>query len=120
MVETTAVFLPAEPNFLPVGMAEGRVVDHDVFGGNTLGLEIGLEDLVGGARIDIISARQHPALHRAAIFAHQIVDSRNRLLVGRGTGIEDILRAFLTLILDRIKEQAIQLLEDRQHRFARH
>ena len=38
MVETTAVFLPAEPNFLisatidlPVGMAERRVVDHDVF-----------------------------------------------------------------------------------------
>ena len=72
MVETTAVFLPAEPNFLivghdvlPVGMAERRVVDHDVVRRDALRLQVGLEDLVGGARIDVVGAGQHPALHLA-------------------------------------------------------
>ncbi len=47
---------------LPVGMAERRVVDHDVFGRDALRLEVGLEDLVGGARIDVVGAGQNPAL----------------------------------------------------------
>src|SRR5882757_4869035 len=37
---------------LPIGMTERRVVDHDVFLRHALRLQIGLEDLVGGARID--------------------------------------------------------------------
>jgi hypothetical protein len=73
MVDTTAVFLPAEPNFLILetmvcqSEAERRVVDHDVLVLHPLELEVGFEDLVGGARIDVVGAGQHPALHRAAV-----------------------------------------------------
>ena len=49
---------------LPVGKAERRVVDHDVFGGNLEHVfEVGFEDLVGGARIDVVGAFEHPTLH---------------------------------------------------------
>ena len=75
---------------LPVGVSERRVVDQDVFVLDALRLQIGLEDLVGGARVDIVRAREHPALHRSTVLAHQIVDGRDRLLVGRGAGVEDI------------------------------
>jgi hypothetical protein len=69
-------------------MTERRVVDHDVFFGNTLGLQVGLEDLVGGARIDVVGAGQHPALD--AFLVHQVVHRRDRLLVRRGAGVEDV------------------------------
>ena len=51
---------------LPVGEAERRVVDHDVLVRDALQLQIGGEDLVGRARIDVVGAFEHPALHRAA------------------------------------------------------
>ena len=47
---------------LPVGMAERRVVDHDVLGFDALRLQISFEDLVGRARIDVVGAGEHPAL----------------------------------------------------------
>src|SRR5690606_2922705 len=39
---------------LPVGMAERGVVDHDVPGIHTLALQVGLKDLVGGTRVNIV------------------------------------------------------------------
>jgi len=56
MVETTAVFLPAEPNFLMSATSsasrngERRVADHDVFFFDAFGPQISFQDLVGGAR----------------------------------------------------------------------
>ena len=105
---------------LPVGMTERRVVDHDVFLGHALRFQVGLQDLVGRLRIDVVGAGEHPALHRAAVLAHQVVDGRDGLLVRRGAGVEHVALAFLALILDGIEEQAVQFLEHRQHGLARH
>ena len=87
---------------------------------DALRLQIGLEDLVGGARIDVVGACQHPALHLAAVLAHQVVDGRDRLLVRRGAGVEHVALALLALVLDRIEQDRVQLLEHRQHGLARH
>ena len=87
---------------------------------HALGQEIGLEDLVGRARIDVVRSCEHPALHGAAFLAHQVVDGRDRLLVGSGAGIEDVALALLTLVLHRVEEDRVELLEDREHRLARH
>ena len=89
-------------------------------GRDALRLQERLEDLVGGARIDVVGAFEHPALHVAAFLAHEVFDRGDRLLIGRGAGIEDVVGALLALILHGIEEQAVQLLEHRQHRFARH
>ena len=105
---------------LPVGVAERRVVDHDVFVLDALRLQIGLEDLVGGARIDVVGALEHPALHRAAVLAHQVVDGGDRLLVRRGAGVEHVALGLFAFVLHRIEQDRVELLEHRQHRFARH
>ena len=99
-------------------VTERRVVDHDVFLLDALRLQIGLKDLVGGARIDVVGAREHPALH--LLFLHQIVDRRDRLLVRRGAGVEHVALALLALVLHRIEQDRVQLLEHRQHGLARH
>ena len=87
-------------------------------GGDALRLQVGLEDLVGRARIHVVGAFEHPALH--ADFLHQVVDRRNRLLVRRGAGVDHVLRRLLALVLHRVEEQAVVLLEHRQHRLPRH
>ena len=87
-------------------------------GGDALGQQVGLEDLVGGARIDVVGAFEHPALHGDVL--HQVVDRGNRLLVRRRAGVDDVLRRLLALVLHRVEEQAVVLLEHRQHRLAGH
>jgi len=94
-------------------MTERRVVDHNVLGRDTLGLEVGFKNLVGGARIDVISTRQHPALH--LFFLGQVIDSGNGLLVRRRAGIDDVALAFLAFILHGIEQNIVQLLEHRQN-----
>ncbi len=49
-----------------------------------------------------------------------VIDRRDRLLVRRGPGIEDVALTLLALVLDRIEQDRVQLLEDRQHRLAAH
>ncbi len=127
MVETIAVFLPCEANSLtcgddrlPVGEAERRVGLHDVVVGDALGVQEGAQDLVGRARVDVVGAEQHEPRGAAAGLAHQVFDGRDRLLVRRRPGVEDVLRALLALVLDRVEQKAVQLLEHRQHRLARH
>ncbi len=105
---------------LPVGEAERRVVDHDVLGRHALELQVGLEDLVGRARIDVVGAFEHPALHRAAVGAHEVVDGGDRLLVGRGAGVEHVALGFLALVLHGIEQDRVELLEHRQNGLARH
>jgi hypothetical protein len=39
------------------------MVDHDVLVRHAFLLEVGFEDLVGSAWIDVVGAFQHPALH---------------------------------------------------------
>ncbi len=94
---------------LPVGMTERRVVDHDVFRLDALGLQVGLEDLVRRARIDVVRAGEYPALDLLVL--HQVVDGRDRLLVRGGAGVEDVLRGLFAFILNRIEQDGVQLLE---------
>ena len=85
---------------------------------DALRLQVGLEDLVGRARIDVVGARQHPALH--LLFLGEIVDRRDRLLVRGGAGVEHVALALLAFVLHRIEQDRVQLLEHRQHGLARH
>ena len=81
-------------------------------------LQVGFEDLVGGARIDVVGAGQHPALHLFVL--HQVVDGRDRLLVRRRTGVEHVALGLFAFVLHRIEQDRVQFLEHRQHGFARH
>ena len=99
-------------------MAERRIDRHNVLRRYPLCGEISVQDPVGRARIDVVSAEKNPSANLAAFLAHEVSDSRNCLLVGRGARIEDVARAFLALVLHRVKKQAVQLLEDRQNGFA--
>ena len=105
---------------LVIGMAEGRVFLHDVRIRHPLAVEEGPQDLVGGARIDVVRSEQHEALSAAAFVAHQVLDRRNGLLVGGRAGVEHVLFQFFTFVLHRIEQQTVQLREDRQHRLAAH
>ncbi len=87
-------------------MAEGRVLLHDVGVGHALALQEGAQDLVGRARVDVVGAQQHPALGAAAVLAHQVLDRRDRLLVGRGAGVEDVLAELFAFVLHRVEQQA--------------
>ena len=75
---------------LPVGVAEGGIVDHNVFGLHSLRLEKGLEDFVRSAWVNIVGTGQHPALHIPSIFAHQVLHRGDGLLVRRRTGVKDV------------------------------
>ena len=99
-------------------MTEGRVFLQDVLVGNPLGVQEGAQDLVGRARIDIVGAEQGETLGAAAVLAHQVFDGRDRLLVRRRARIEDIAGGLLALILHRIEQEPVQLLEHRQHGLA--
>jgi hypothetical protein len=83
-------------------------------------MQEGAKDLVGGARIHVVRAQQEEALRRAAVLAHQVLHRRDRLLVRRGAGIEDVWRHLFTFVLNRVEQQAVQLLKHRQHGFARY
>ena len=100
----------------PVGMAEGRVVDEDILFRDALAHQIGLKDVVGRARINVVGSQEGEFLD--AQFLKEIIRSRDRLLVWRRTGVEDVLGAFLALILHRVEQQAVQFLDDRQNRLA--
>ena len=101
-------------------MAEWRVflVDVGVFHG--FAFEVGAQNLVGRARVHIVSAQQHPALGAAASLAHQVIDSGYRLLVWCSAGVEHVFRQFFALVLHGVKQQAVHFFNHRQHRLARH
>ena len=102
----------------PVGMAERGVVDEDVFLGDALRDQVSLQNVVRGARIDIVGAQKRELGH--AQFLKVVIHRRDRLLVRGGAGVEDVLRRFLAFVLDRIEEKPVQLLHHRQHGFAGH
>ncbi len=120
LLSRRAEFLDRRDFSLPVGKPERRVVLHDVFILDTFGFQVGPDDLVAGAGIDVIGALEHEALHLASFLAHQIFDRRHRLVVRNGTAIEDIIGSLLTLVFERVEQQAVQFLEHRQYRLAGH
>ena len=70
---------------------------------------------VGRAREDVVGAEQVELLLLAALLAQQPLDGGQDLLVRRGPGVDDVLGALVALVLHRVEEQAVVLLEDRQH-----
>ena len=106
-------------NRLPVRMTKWRVVFHNVFVGNTFAVQICPQNLVGGTRINIIRPQQGKTLCAAAIFAHQVINSGNSLLVRRSPGIKHVARTFFTFKLHRIEQKTVIFFKDRQDRFAR-
>src|SRR2546422_857774 len=103
---------------LVVLMAERRVLLLDVRGRHALGEQERAEDLVGGAREDVVRAQQVELLVRSALLRHQILGARDELLVRRGARVEDVLAALLSFVLHRVEQQPVVVLEDRQHRLA--
>jgi hypothetical protein len=101
-------------------VTEGCVLLHDVGIGHALALQEGAQDLVRGARVDVVGAQQHEALGRTAVLAHQVFHGGNGLLVGRGAGVEHVLAQLFTLVLHRVEQQRVLFFEHRQHRLARH
>ena len=110
--------LHARHNALPIGMAEGRVFFHDIGIRDALAVQEGAQNAIGGARIDIIGAEQRNAARLTTILRHQIFNRRNRLLVRRRAGVEDVLRLLLTFILHRVEQQTVQFFKHGQHGFA--
>ena len=99
-------------------MPERGVDLFDVLVGHAFGVQECAQNFVGGARVDVVGAQQHKALGTAAVFAHQVLNRRNRLLVGRSAGVEHVGRHFFALVLHRVEQQAIEFFKHRQHGLA--
>ncbi len=113
-------FFDIGDNRLVVAVAKRRVDLFDVFVLHAFSMQVRAKDFIGGARIDVIGTEQEEALRAAAILAHQVLHRRDRLLVRRGTCIEDVRRHLFALILHRVEQQPVEFFKDRQHRFTRH
>src|SRR4029453_2342819 len=70
---------------LVVAVAERRVLLVDVGVLHAFALEVGAQDLVGGAGVHVVGSQQDPTLGPAAVLAHQVVHRGDGLLVGRRT-----------------------------------
>ena len=92
-------------------MTERGVDFLDVRIRDTLGLQILLEDLVGGAGIHVVGAEEVEFL---LTFAEHVVHRRDGLLVHRFGRVEDVLRQFFALILDGVEEEAVVAFEHGQ------
>ena len=101
-------------------MAERRVVDPDVVRRDALRFQDRLRGSCWSCADRRSRCLRGPSASHASFLAHQVFDRRDRLLVRRGAGIEDVSAALLALVLHRIEQEAVQLLEYRQYRFARH
>ena len=99
-------------------MVERRVFFHDVGCRHFLGQQHRPQNLVRGPGIHVVGPEQIELLEPAPLLAHQIFHRRHGLLVRRRAGVEDIARTFFSLVLHGIEQQAVVLLEDRQHRLA--
>ena len=85
-------------------MAKGRVFLVDVRLLHPFALEVGTQDFVGGAGVYIIGSQQDPTLGCAAVFAHQIIDRGNGLLIWGGAGVENVFAQFFAFVLHRIEQ----------------
>ena len=104
---------------LVVLVVERRVLLGDAVFRYALGLgEIEPQNLVRGTRVDVVRTDQVEALLAAAFRAHQVIHRRGRLLVDRRAGVDDVLRTLFAFVLDGVEEEAVVLLEHRQHGLA--
>ena len=94
------------------------LVDVAVF--HAFAFEVSAQDFVGGAWVHIVSAQQNPTLGGAAFFAHQVVHSRDGLLVGGCTCVEHVFGELFTFVLNGVEQQAVHFFNNGQHRLAGH
>ncbi len=90
---------------LPIRVAKRRVINGDIFFFHTFANQVGFQNFIGGTGVDIICAFQYPAFY--AFRRHQIIYGRYRLLVRRRACVEHIFGRLFSLVLHRIKQQAI-------------
>ena len=104
---------------LVIAVAERGVDLLDIFVLDPFGMQEGAEDLVGGARIDVVRPQQKETFSAAAVLAQQVFHRRDSLLVRRRAGIEDVGGHLFPFVLHRVEQQAVQFLKHRQDRFTR-
>jgi hypothetical protein len=101
--------------------AELRVAQRVVFLAHHRALEHVLDvlagDLVGGTRPDVVRADQEEGL--GLLFLGHPVQARQHLLRRLLAGIEHVLGLLQAFVEGRVVQQAVILLEHRQHRLAR-
>ena len=73
---------------------------------------------IGRPRKDVVRSQQEDLFLTPAGVACEPIDDRQDLLVGHHPAIDDVGRRLVSLVLHRIEEQAVALLDDRQHRLA--
>ena len=95
------------------GAQRGVVLADDL---HVVFLGVLLDDEVRGAGEDVVGAEQEERLR--ALLLPQVVQCGDDLLVGGGTGVEDVVGRFQPLVLHRVEQQRVVALEDRQHRLA--
>ena len=105
---------------LVIAVTKRGVNLFDVFVGYAFSVQEGAQDFIGGAWVHVIGAQQHETLGAAAVFAHQVFNSWDRLLVGRGPGVEHVRRHFFALVLHGVEQQAVEFFKHGQHGLARH
>src|SRR5690606_38055996 len=115
---TSSELLYVRDDGLVVAVSKRGVLLHDVGFRYTLGLEEVAQDLVGSAGIDVVRAEQHPLFCGASFLAHEVLHGGNSLLIGSGSCVEDVEGSLLALVLHRIKQETVELLELRQHALA--
>ena len=71
-----------------------------------LAVGVRLDDLVGGAREDVVGADQEDLLLALLL---EVVQARDDLLVGGRAGVEDVRRLLQALVLHRVEEQRLVL-----------
>jgi len=101
-------FLDVGDDRLVIAMTERCVLFHDVGFGDTFGFQERAQNFVRRAWVHIVGAKQHPALGRAAVFAHQVFNRRNGLLVRRSTRVENVFRELFAFVLHWVEEEAIE------------
>src|SRR5439155_11690423 len=105
---------------LIVLMMEGGIFLLNIGFLHALLQEIEPQNFIGGAWIHVVSADQVKPLFIAPLRTHQKIYGWRGLLIDRGTGVDDVFGAFLTLILYRVEEETIVALEHGQHGFPTH
>ena len=80
------------------------------------GVELRLNDIVGNVRVEVVRPDE---VEFGILVMQQPIHGRLNLLVRRGAGVEHVMRALLTLIVQRVPEHVVVALESRLHGAAR-
>ena len=103
---------------LVVLVAQRRVLLGHRLEALVLALEVLDDDQVGRAREDVVGAEQVELLLAPPSLPSSHSTAGRICWFGAAPGVDDVLGALVALVLHRVEEQAVVLLEDRQHGLA--